>query len=410
MKSQFLLKVWVVCVGALLCRCGGARAPQNTGGTKAVEDYHIGVMTGPGSHSSHDVVAAKRACAMYGAVGDDHRGCILHVTYPEDFVNRQDETVSRLLAFADDPLMGAIVVSEGIHGTAEAFNKIRAKRSDIMLFVGDPHEYPELIQKSADIVVSDDYAFGGYAIPWAAKKMGARTLVHVSFPRHLSKAELRTRRQVMEAVCADIGIEFASEEAPDPAGESGVEGARAFIGTNTKQWIGKYGKNTMFFCTNDTHRVSLMRELVSKDGMLLGANVFDCAEALGVEYADDEDVSGILERVESAVEEKRLVGRFGVNVSSHIFVSTLGLTEYARRILQNELREKDMRVALSDAFSLFSKGTRWRVAPYTDLLTGKEVSNHVSVFSDIHILGKFSLPVTDQEFPEKYRSIRFGRQ
>lgn len=147
MKSQFLSKVWVVCVGALLCRCGGARAPQNTGSAKAVEDYHIGVMTGPASHSSHDVVAAKRACAMYGAVGDGHRGCILHVTYPEDFVNRQDETVSRLLAFADDPLMGAIVVSEGIHGTAEAFNKIRAKRSDIMLFVGDPHEYPELIPK-----------------------------------------------------------------------------------------------------------------------------------------------------------------------------------------------------------------------------------------------------------------------
>ena len=213
--------------------------------------YHIGIATGTVSQSEDDLRGAEKLIEMYGSAKTG--GMIQHITYPDDFMSQQETTITQIAALADDPLMKAIIVNQGIPGTAEAFKRVREKRPDILLFAGEPHEDPLVIQASADMAISNDFVSRGYTIIWAAKELGAKTFVHISFPRHMSYETLGLRRQIMEASCNDLGIKFVFETAPDPTSDVGVAGAQQFILEKVPQWVEKYGKVTAFFCTNDAH-------------------------------------------------------------------------------------------------------------------------------------------------------------
>jgi hypothetical protein len=69
----------------------------------------------------------------------------------------------------------------------------------------------------------------GYLIIHSAKELGAKTFVHISFPRHMSYELLSRRRAIMEQACKDLGLKFAFETAPDPTSDVGVAGAQQFI-------------------------------------------------------------------------------------------------------------------------------------------------------------------------------------
>ena len=54
----------------------------------------------------------------------------------------------------------------------------------------------------ADLAVNADNIARGYLIPLAAKKIGAKAFVNISFPRHMSYETLGRRRAIMEAAGA----------------------------------------------------------------------------------------------------------------------------------------------------------------------------------------------------------------
>jgi len=138
---------------------------------------------------------------------------IQHITYPDDFMSQQETYISNVVALADDPLMKAIVINQAVPGAAEAFKRVRAKRPDILLLAGEPHEDPLVIQEAADLAVSNDFVSRGYTIIWAAKQLGAKNFVHISFPRHMSYETLGRRRAIMEEACKDLGMNFYFETA-----------------------------------------------------------------------------------------------------------------------------------------------------------------------------------------------------
>ncbi|WP_330997229.1 DUF3798 domain-containing protein [Treponema vincentii] len=176
--------------------------------------YHIGIVTGTVSQSEDDLRGAEKLIEMYGSAKTG--GMIQHITYPDDFMSQQETTITQIAALADDPMMKAIIVNQGIPGTAEAFKRVREKRPDILLFAGEPHEDPLVIQAAADMAINNDFVSRGYTIIWAAKELGAKTFVHISFPRHMSYETLGLRRQIMEAACNDTGVKFVFETAPRP--------------------------------------------------------------------------------------------------------------------------------------------------------------------------------------------------
>ncbi|HWQ22240.1 MAG TPA: DUF3798 domain-containing protein, partial [Clostridia bacterium] len=173
-----------------------------TGCKKATPDdgtgakFHIGVVTGTVSQSEDDLRGGERLVELYGNSADG--GMITTVTYPDNFTSEQETTIAQIVGLADDPLMKAIVVNQAVPGTAEAFKRVREKNPDILLFAGEPHEDPNVIEAAADQAVSADNVARGYLIIWAAKQMGAKTFVHISFPRHMSYELLSRRRYIME--------------------------------------------------------------------------------------------------------------------------------------------------------------------------------------------------------------------
>ncbi|MBQ3398058.1 MAG: DUF3798 domain-containing protein, partial [Synergistaceae bacterium] len=165
--------------------------------------FHIGVVTGTVSQSEDDLRGAELMIQKYGDSANG--GMITHITYPDNFPSEQETTISQILGLADDPLMKVIVVNQAVPGTAEAFRRVREKRNDILLLAGEPHEDPGVITEAADIATHTDHIGRGYTIPLGAKKMGAKTFVHISFPRHMSYETLGLRRAIMEEACKDLG-------------------------------------------------------------------------------------------------------------------------------------------------------------------------------------------------------------
>jgi hypothetical protein len=403
MRKFGITLVIPVLVGALVCT-----GCQKTG-PGAGASYHIGIMTGTVSQAEDDLRGAEELIRRYGAVSSG--GIIQHVTYPDSFMSQQETTITQLTTLADDPLTKAIVVNQGVPGTAEAFRRIKERRPDILLFVGEPQEDPLVIQQYATLAINTDFVSRGYTIPWAAKQLGADTFVHISFPRHMSYETMGLRRRIFEAACNDLGLRFVSVTAPDPTSDVGVAGAQQYILEQTPQWVAQYGKNAVFFCTNDAHTEPLLKQLLVYGGMFVEADLpsplMGYPGALGIDLsAEVGNFPAILTKVEQTVVDKGGSGRFGAWTFSYGFTASAGLGEFAKRILDGKA-SVDSAADLYSALGEFTPGAKWNGGFYVDATTGVRARNQILLYMDTYIMGKGYLPTTAQTVPEKYFTIRF---
>ena len=375
---------------------------------QAKAKFHIGIATETVSQAEDDLRGAEQLIKEYGSVKDG--GMIQHITYPDDFMSQQETFISSIVSFADDPLMKAIIVNNAIPGTAEAFKRVRARRPDILLLAGEPHEDPLVIQEAADLAVSNDFVSRGYTIIWAAKQLGAKNFVHISFPRHMSYETLGRRRAIMEEACKDLGMNFYFETAPDPTSDVGVAGAQQFILEKVPQWVQRYGKETAFFCTNDAHTEPLLKQLLAYGGLFVEADLpsplMGYPGALGLDLSKEAgDFPAILKKVEKAVIDKGGAGRFGTWAFSYGYTVTAGLGEFGKRVIEGNAK-KDSLKDVFDAFGKYTPGAKWNGSYYTDMATGVRARNQVLIYMDTYIFGKGFLPTTQVKVPDKYYMIK----
>lgn len=376
--------------------------------------FHIGICTGTVSQSEDDLRGAEALIQKYGDVANG--GMIKNITYPDNFMTEMETTISQIASFADDPLMKAVIVNQAIPGTTEGFRRIREARPDILLFAGEAHEDPGVIQSVADLAVNADNIARGYLIIAAAQKLGVTDFVHISFPRHMSYELLSRRRNIMEVACNDLGIKFHFETAPDPTSDVGVAGAQQFILEKVPAWIDKYGPQTAFFCTNDAHTEPLLKRIAESKGYFIEADLpsplMGYPGALGIDLADvSGDFPAILKRVEEAVIAKGGSGRMGTWAYSYGFTNSLALGELAKSYIEQGIDAKNFRrrFKLEDVFAAYNTatpGSTWSGNFYRDIQTDVEKKNHVLVYQDDYIFGKGYLNMTDVVVPAKYFSIK----
>ena len=227
--------------------------------------FHIGIATLTVSQAEDTYRGAEYMVKKYGDTSSG--GMIKHITMPDNFMQEMETTISQIAGLADDPKIKAIVVVEAIPGTTEALRRVKEKRKDIICLTGSPQEDPNVISSVADYSVASDKIIRGYLNIYAAKKLGAKTFVIISFPRHMSYELQARRRAIFEEACKDLGLKYVFETAPDPVSDVGVAGAQQFILEKVPAWINKYGKDTAFFCTNDAQTEPLLRQ-VAKYGAI----------------------------------------------------------------------------------------------------------------------------------------------
>ena len=396
MRSRFAL------LGLLFCF-----AFVGTVEATAEVPFHIGIMTGTVSQAEDDLRGAELLIQKYGNATEG--GMITHITYPDNFMSEMETTIGQLLGLADDPQMKVIVVNAAVPGTTEAFRRIREKRSDILLFAGSVHEDPEVITAAADLSITKDNISRGYTIPLAAKRMGAKTFVHISFPRHMSYELLGRRRVIMEAACNDLGLQFVFETAPDPTSDVGVAGAQQFILEKVPAWLEKYGKDTAFFCTNDAHTEPLLKRIAELGGYFVEADspspLMGYPGALGVDLAREKgEWPAILKKVEEAVVKAGGGERMGTWVYSYGYTTSAAMAEFGKRIVEGRAKLDSMKDLIA-CYDDLTPGAKWNASYYTDAGTGVRNRKMVLVRQDTYVFGKGYLGVADVEVPEKYFQI-----
>jgi len=369
--------------------------------------FHIGIMTGTVSQSEDDLRGAELMIQKYGNSAEG--GMITHITYPDNFMSEMETTIGQIVGLADDPKMRVIVVNQAIPGTAEGFRRVREKRPDIILLAGTAQEDPAVITAAADLALIADDISRGYTIPLGAQKMGAKTFVHVSFPRHMSYETLGRRRAIMEAACKDLGIKFVFETAPDPTSDVGVAGAQQFILEQMPAWLEKYGKDTAFFCTNDAHTEPLLKRIAELGGYFVEADLpsplMGYPGALGIDLSQEKgDWTAILKKVEESVEKAGGKGRMGTWAYSIGYTHSAALAEFGKRVVEEKAKVDSLKDLVA-CYNEFTPGAKWNASYYTDAGTGVRNKKMVMVRQDTYVLGKGYLGVADVEVPEKYFKI-----
>ncbi|MEL7565847.1 MAG: DUF3798 domain-containing protein [Dehalobacterium sp.] len=406
MKKVLLLMLMLVF--AFTCAaCGNKPASESQSNANEAE-FHIGICTGTFAQSEDENRGAEQLIKQYGDVKDG--GMIKHVTYPDNFAQEQETVISVIAGLADDPKMKAIIVNQAVGGVAAAFKKIKETRPDILLIAAMPQEDPNLIESVADVITDPDNISRGYYIVKNAQKMGAKTFVHVSFPRHMSIELLSRRRAIMEEACKDLGLKFVFETAPDPAGDVGVAGAQQAVYEMMPQLVAKYGKDTAFFCTNDAQTEPLIKQVADLGAIFVEPDtpspLMGYPTALGVDLkAEAGDWMAIVKKIEDAVLAKNQSGKMGTPAYSFSYCNSVGLGEFAKSVIEGKAT-KDDTDAIMEAFKKITPGAEWATSFYADANTKEVKKNHLLVLEDTYIFGEGYSGAIKESVPEKYLDIK----
>ncbi|MGL4393526.1 MAG: DUF3798 domain-containing protein, partial [Fusobacteriaceae bacterium] len=318
--------------------------------------------------------------------------------------------ISQISALANDPKMKAIIIGEGLPGTLEGIRKVREKRPDILLIVDIPHEDPAMVAKVADLSMDRDTVNRGFLIVQSAKNLGAKTFVHLSFPRHMSYELLSRRRNVMKAAANDLGLKFEDVTVPDPTSDVGVAGAQQYILEQMPTWVKKYGKDTAFYATNDAQTEPLIKKIAELGAIFIEPDApsptMGYPGAFGIEFtaAEKGNWPKILAKVESVVKKTKGKGRMGTWAYSYNFSSVIGLFYRAQEVIEKGGSIKDEK-ALMAALTKSTPGSAWNGSVYADP-KGVELSNFFMVYQDTYIFGKGYLGNTKVKVPAKYSKVK----
>ncbi|MDF2893091.1 MAG: hypothetical protein K0R80_3458 [Clostridia bacterium] len=255
MKKVLALLLAGIMLFAMTACTSPATQPAATGGEQpaaAEKKFKIAIYTNTVSQNEEEFRSAEKAVQKYGA------DMIVTQTIPDNFMKEQETVIANGLALVSDPEVKALIMNQAIPGAAAMFEKIKEQRPDVLLVAVTPAE-TDVIADKADIALQPDEVSMGRTIPEQAKKLGAKTFVHYSFPRHMSYPMLAARRDEFKVVCEELGMKFVDATAPDPTGDGGVPAAQQFVLEDIPRKVAEFGKDTNFFSTNCSMQEPLIK-------------------------------------------------------------------------------------------------------------------------------------------------------
>ncbi len=276
----------------------------------SADGYKIAIMTGTTSQGEEEYYAAKTLAEQYP-------GMVLHDTYPDAFSSEVETTISKLIAFANDPEVKSIIFVQAVQGATAAFTQILNEmgRDDILLISGVPAEDPADISAASDIVLANDEIGCGYQVADLAHNWGCDVLVHYSFARHLSYETIVAKRDAMKLAAEAYGIEFVERDCPDPTGDAGMSGAQAAVLEDIPKVMQEYeGKKVCFYCTNCGLQVALQQAIVNEPNAYYAlpccpSPYHGFQEAFGL-TATYGDIDGAIKNLAEFLNNNNAIGRF----------------------------------------------------------------------------------------------------
>ena len=343
----------------------------------AEENWKVAILTGTVSQGEEEFRAAEAALAKYGA---EH---IITDTYPDNFMSEQETTVSKLVAFAADPDVKAIVMCQAVPGATPAAQKIREMgREDILFIAGTPQEDPAVIAGAADIVMYADEIAQGDAIMEKCAEWGIEVFIHYSFPRHMAMELIVGRHELLQANADALGIELVDVSAPDPTAEAGLSASQQFILEDVPQQMAKYeGKKVAFFTTNCGMQPSLQTAILTEPNAYYPqpccpSPYHAFPATLGLELAVGGDDEAALKAIATALKEYDAVGRYSTWASPvAMTIIEIGV-EYAKGYIDGTIESRNDGAKLAELLQAKIPGAK--VANYTNA-EGTTIDNYYPI-------------------------------
>ena len=342
--------------------------------------YKIAILTGTTSQGEEEYRAAEKLAGQYPDV-------VVTDTYPDNFSSEVETTIGKLLQFAEDPDVKAIIMCQAVQGATAAFTKIRETRPDILLMAGVAAEDPADIAGAADVVMGVDEINGGYQIVETAKEWGADVLVHYSFARHMGYETIVARHNIMKEESELAGIQLVDRDAPDPTGDAGMTGAQTFILSDVPKVMEEFaGKKVAFFTTNCGMQEALQAAVLKEANAYYPLpccpspfHGFPASLGLGVSAEDYGNIDVYLEKMATKLDELGAVDRVSTWAVPVNMSMILGGFEYAKSYIENG-GEKTDKAKLVEALSQ-AAGAEAAVSTYVDS-NGNEVPNYFMILFD----------------------------
>ena len=362
-------KLLCLALAAMLCLALAACAV-------AEGNWKIAILTGTTSQGEEEFRAAERA----QKADPEH---IITDTYPDNFMAESETTISKLVAFASDPDVKAIVMCQAVPGAKPAFDKIRAMgRDDMLLIAGVPQEDPAVITAAADFVLYTDEPKQGDTIMETCAKWGIDVFVHYSFPRHLAMETIAARKALLEENAAALGIEYVEATAPDPTGDAGVAGAQQFILEDVPLKLKEYeGKKVAFFTTNCAMQEPLQAAILDQPNAYYPqpccpSPYHAFPASLGLEIQAGGDDTEALKAIAAVLKEHNALGRYST-WPSPVNMSIIDVSvEYAKKWIAGEITSKNDGAAIAAMFEEKASGAV--ISNYTNA-DGQTFDNYYTV-------------------------------
>jgi len=305
------------------------------------DNWKIAILTGTVSQNEEEYRAAEAELANFP-------NNVIIDTYPDSFMAEQETTVSKLVAFAADPDVKAIIMCQGVPGAAPAFQKIREMgRDDILLIVGTPQEDPDVISSLSDFVVYQNEVAQGDQILETCAKWGVDVLIHYSFPRHMAMELIVARHELLEKNSEALGILLVDETAPDPTAEAGMAASQQFILEDVPRQIEKYaGKKVAFFTTNCGMQVPLQTAVLDFDNAFYPTpccpspyHGFPSSLSLELNVADGNEAA--LKKVAAKLAEYNAAGRYSTWAAPVAMMEIEVAAAYAREWIAGTITDRN---------------------------------------------------------------------
>lgn len=362
-------KLLCLALAAMLCLALAACAV-------AEGNWKIAILTGTTSQGEEEFRAAERA----QKADPEH---IVTDTYPDNFMAETETTISKLIAFASDPDVKAIVMCQAVPGAKAAFDKIRAMgRDDMLLVAGVPQEDPAVIAAAADFVLYTDEPKQGDTIMETCAKWGVDVFVHYSFPRHLAMETIAARKALLEENAAALGIQYVEATAPDPTGDAGVAGAQQFILEDVPLKLKEFeGKKVAFFTTNCGMQEPLQAAILDQPNAYYPqpccpSPYHAFPASLGLEIQAGGDDTEALKAIAAVLKEHNALGRYST-WPSPVNMSIVDVSvEYAKKWIAGEITSKNDGAAIAAMFEEKAPGAI--VSNYTNA-DGQTFDNYYTV-------------------------------
>lgn len=349
-----------------------------------------------GSDSKGDKIALMTATVTQGEesyraaemVAKQYPDRIVHVTFPDNFTTEQEAALSTILSVGSDPEVKALIIAGTPAGFAGMVDKLKEQRPDILVWAGSPSDDAAVIAASADVVFNIDIPTQGIQLADAAYKMGAKTIVHYSFPRHMSVELLLQRRNSMEARAKELGMTFVDGTTPDPTSDAGTTGTQQFIIEDVPKMIATYGKDTAFFGTNQAQVEPMIKTVLEQGGIFLMPNdpspFIGYPSALGIEISQEHqgDVAYMNEKISAKLKEMGVSGRAGNWEYSLQLLNLQAGAAYADALIQSKTAGKLYDEEIFKQTLQEVAGPNVSINAYVDSATGKTLENYRIILAD----------------------------